>query len=173
MADTDLNRNMSGSGGNTFPILGKARRAWSGDLPPAASSAPSFAQQEQGPPCWPGLWVRCGHSPAPSLGADKGEGVHGGTLLGQGLCSAPGARDPFPCALLLFSREAGAQIRGLRAMFHTLFPILCLCSVSNFWSQGGWKSFQPPLCGLTWGILGALCATWAENGKMGALGETT
>lgn len=50
-------------------------------------------------------------------------------------------------------------------MFPTLFPILCLCSVSNLWSQGGWKSFQPPLGGLTWGILGALCVTGLKMGK--------
>lgn len=58
MADTDLNKNMSGEGGNTF--LGKTRRAWSGDLPAAASSVPSLAQQERGPPCWAGLWVEMG-----------------------------------------------------------------------------------------------------------------
>jgi len=41
MADTDLNRNMSGEGGNTFSVLGKTLRAWLGDVSPAASSAPS------------------------------------------------------------------------------------------------------------------------------------
>lgn len=56
-----------------------------------------------------------------------------------------------------------------RSVFPTLFPILCLCSESNLKSQGGQKRFQLP--GLTRGFLSALCATWAEIGKMGALGE--
>lgn len=41
MADTDLNRNRPGEGGNTFSILGKMQGAWLGDVSPGASSAPS------------------------------------------------------------------------------------------------------------------------------------
>lgn len=41
MADTDLNRNTPGDGGNTFPVLGKTQRVWLGAVSAAAGSAPS------------------------------------------------------------------------------------------------------------------------------------